>query len=178
MFASANVPEHWIFATARDVDNAEMPRCRGRKTGEDTMGLMRIFGACAAALALAGCDGIAIANAPADQIVIDTPTVQAPMAITGVTPQMLPQAIVTGPALDLNWTDRYQANVAYVNTGALPIPVYSGPDGQDVVARLSPGNGGGIDACAVEVDMCSVAFGAPLRRGWVFMETMAPAPAS
>jgi hypothetical protein len=91
---------------------------------------------------------------------------------------MLPQAAATGPALDLDWTNRFQAGVAYVNTGALPLPVYSGPDGLDIVARLSPGNGGGIDACAVEVNMCSVAFGSPLRRGWVFMDNMAPAPAS
>ncbi len=142
------------------------------------MAMMRMIGACAAVAVMAGCDGIAIANAPADQIVIDTPTVSAPTQITGVTPEMLPQAVSTGPALDLNWTARFQANVAYVNTGVLPLPVYSGPDGQDVVARLSPGNGGGIDACAVEVNMCSVAFGQPLRRGWVFMDNMAPAPAS
>ncbi|MEY1555942.1 hypothetical protein AB3Y40_09950 [Yoonia sp. R2331] len=137
-----------------------------------------MIGAGLALLTVAGCDGIAVANAPADQIAVDTPTVQAPTSITGVTPQMLPQAIATGPALDLNWTNRFQPNVAYVNTGVLALPVYSGPDGQDVVARLSPGNGGGIDACAVEVNMCSVAFGEPLRRGWVFMDNMAPAPAS
>ncbi len=142
------------------------------------MGMMRMMGAGVIALGLAGCDGIAVANAPADQIVADAPTFQAPTVITGVTPENLPQAVSTGPALDLNWKNRFQANVAYVNTGALPIPVYSGPDGLDVVARLSPGNGGGIDACAVEVNMCSVAFGSPLRRGWVFMDTMAPAPAS
>ena len=142
---------------------------------------MKVFAKISAVVGLsvlAGCDGVAVANAPADEMVMTAPADAPPAAIPGTPFELLPQVVVTGPALDLNWTQRYQANVAYVNTSGRPITVYSGPDGQDAIARLSPGNGGAIDACAVEVDMCSISFGANRARGWVFMSNMGPAPSA
>ncbi len=127
-----------------------------------------------AAMALAACDGVAVTPVDGPAAVAAAPTVAPPSSVFGVTPEMLPQAIATGPALDLNWAQRYQANVPYVNTSPLPISVFSGPDGQDRISRLSPGNGGAINACAVEVDMCSISFGTDRVRGWVFMKDMAP----
>lgn len=135
-----------------------------------------------AGLALAGCTGVAVQDSgPVEDAVTLGPTVPAVTSIEGVTPAALPQAVFQGPALDLNWTDRYQAGVAYVNTGILPVRVFSGPDGQDQIALLSPGNGGPLDGCAVEVNMCSITFGTARNTGWVFMDNMgipgAPAPA-
>ena len=131
----------------------------------------------AALTAMAGCDGLAtlpIGGAPAEEPIAPMPTVPAPTDITAVTADALPQVVLTGPALDLDWRQRYVANVPYVNTTDGTIDVFSGPDGRDVLARLAPGNGGAIDACAVEVEMCSITFGEPRQRGWVMMSNMAP----
>lgn len=136
---------------------------------------MNIVTKCAVAgglLFLAACDGIAVANAPVDEMVVADPTFASPSQIAGITPDVLPQVVMTGPAIDMDWNLRYGAGVAYVNTTQRPITVYSGPDAQNAIARLSPGNGGAIDACAVEVEMCSISFGSNRARGWVFMENM------
>lgn len=134
---------------------------------------MRLMLSAAAGLVLTACTGVAVQEGgPVEDAVSLGATVPAVTSIEGVTPDVLPQAIFQGPALDLNWTQRYQPNVAYVNKGILPVRVFSGPDGQDQIAFLSPGNGGPLDGCAVEVNMCSITFGTARNTGWVMMDNM------
>ena len=138
--------------------------------------------ALASLLALTACAGtapliapVAGGDAPQEEVFATAPTVAPPSTVFGLTAASVPQVASTGPALDLNWRNRFSAGVAYVNVTDAPVPVFSGPDGLDQIGRLAPGNGGGIDACAVEVNACSIAFGSGRQRGWVMMDAMAPA---
>ena len=128
-----------------------------------------------AALALSACAGTGTIET-GDEVAPAAPIATSPSTVFGLGADDLPQVTLTGPALDLDWSNRYRADVAYVNVTPMPIPVYSGPDGQDRIGRLAPGNGGFLDACTVplEVDACSITFGETRARGWVLMEAMGP----
>lgn len=134
---------------------------------------MRPFLSVMAFATLAACAGTG-AVGPTEEAAPAGPVASSPSTVFGLTADQLPQVTTTGPALDLDWATRYRSDVPYVNGSALSIPVYSGPDGQDRIARLPPQNGGFLDACTVEIAACSITFGEDRRRGWVLMDQMIP----